>query len=557
MKRFFLSGLGLALGCLAVQAQEIRWHAASPRPAAVTVPAGTPLATSAAAVTLGRPTAAQDVTPAQTDPQVRPVAFSQEVPDAPHLVFRAKGSDIQQPLPPGPVVPGDPEPLPRPKPLSQVPAPDKGAGSTDTWGTGLAPWGTAGAAAGTVLGGEGLGLGVDAGLGLPDCCPDGCGDCCCPCNNACCGLPGTIWVDAEYLLWWVRNPNIPPLVTTTGALTGADILALKTANPAFMPGALGQIGTQVLVGGNINEGSTNGARITLGVATPWHDVGFETTFFFLGENNHTSVFASPGFPGIYRPFTDAVTGLNNAEFVAFPGVVSGATSVNYRTNFWGGEANLRYPLFCGCNWKLDLLGGFRFIDLDESLQMDESVTFLVASPANGVNAGDNIQVSDHFGTINHFYGGQVGANVEGRVGRWIFGGTAKVALGDMHEVVNISGATLFSPAAGGASTAVGGLLAQPTNIGTFHQDHFAVVPDIGLKLGYQVTDHLRAYVGYDFMYLSSVVRPGDQVDVAVNTSQLPVQGAKSVLVGTPRPEVLFRQTSFFANGINAGFQYTW
>jgi hypothetical protein len=371
-------------------------------------------------------------------------------------------------------------------------------------------------------------------------------------------LPGHLWFGAEYLLWFGRNQHVPPLVTTTGGLTGAQLLALRNADPSFNPGALGAVGTQVLVGGDISQGSSNGGRFTIGVATPWHNLGFETTFFFLGVNSQNIGFSSGGIPGLYRPFTDAVAGVANSEFVAFPGVVSGNVNVNTRTDLWGAEANLRYPLCCGCNYRLDLLGGFRYLDLNESLQIDESVTFLVSNAANGVNAGDNIRVTDHFGTINHFYGGQVGADFEWRFARrWFLGAMGKVALGSMHEVVNISGQTVFSPAAGGQTTTVGGLLAQPTNIGHFSQDRFAVVPEVGLKIGYMVTEHLKAYAGYDFLFVSNVVRPGDQVDLSLNTSQLPRLGGSGTLVGPARPAVLFHQTDYFVNGLQFGLEYNW
>src|SRR5262245_14728358 len=54
---------------------------------------------------------------------------------------------------------------------------------------------------------------------LPDKCGDPCAkDCPDPCLPKCCevcGPPGRCWVSAEYLLWWIRSANTPPLVTTS------------------------------------------------------------------------------------------------------------------------------------------------------------------------------------------------------------------------------------------------------------------------------------------------------------------------------------------------------
>src|SRR5204862_492234 len=69
--------------------------------------------------------------------------------------------------------------------------------------------------------------------------------------------------------------------------------------------------------------------------------------------------------------------------------------------------------------------------------------------------------------------------------------------------------------------AQGGLLALPSNIGRYSRDRFAVLPEASINLGYQVTPWLRATAGYTFLYCSNVVRPGDQVNLAVNPTQLP------------------------------------
>src|SRR6185437_12228081 len=116
--------------------------------------------------------------------------------------------------------------------------------------------------------------------------------------------------------------------------------------------------------------------------------------------------------------------------------------------------------------------------------------------------------------------------------RWFVDLTTKLAMGDMHQVVNINGNTAVSNAALGVNTlAPGGLYALPTNMGHFSRDQFAVIPEIGVNLGYQITNNVRAFVGYNLLYLSSVVRPGDQMNRALNVSQLPPGG----LQGAPLP----------------------
>ena len=104
----------------------------------------------------------------------------------------------------------------------------------------------------------------------------------------------------------------------------------------------------------------------------------------------------------------------------------------------------------------------------------------------------------------------------------------------------------------------GGLLAEPSNIGIRSQDRFAVIPEMGVKLGYNFTPNIKAFVGYTFMYVSNVARPGDQIDRTVNISQQPILlGTTAVnppLVGAARPFPLFQTTDFWAQGVNFGLE---
>ena len=79
-----------------------------------------------------------------------------------------------------------------------------------------------------------------------------------------------------------------------------------------------------------------------------------------------------------------------------------------------------------------------------------------------------------------------------------------------------------------------------------------LVPEIGLKLGMQVTDHLRVYGGYNFLYMSSVTRPGDVIDTRVNASQLPPSDG---VVGPVFPQYSPARTGYFAHGIMAGLEF--
>ena len=61
-------------------------------------------------------------------------------------------------------------------------------------------------------------------------------------------------------------------------------------------------------------------------------------------------------------------------------------------------------------------------------------------------------------------------------------------------------------------------------------------------------------VGLGQIYWKSVARPAQQIDRAVNPSQLPSIFGPGQLVGTPRPTFVFRDTDFWAQGISFGLE---
>jgi hypothetical protein len=339
-------------------------------------------------------------------------------------------------------------------------------------------------------------------------------------------------------MWTVSPDHVPPLVTASN-LNVAQLIALG-GTPGFRPGAIGQPGTATLLEGGLDSPELAGGRFTVGFGNLFNcGLGMEATFFFLGTRGNHNDFSSDntGFPGLFSPFVDA-NGTPNALAVAFPTLTKGNIDVSNTTRMWGMEANVRKALFCDCDHKLDLLVGFRFIELTENLTISRFSECIMPG-CNNVTT----DVVDSFGTRNRFYGGQVGFDYEFHMARWILGLNGKVAIGDMHETVTASGLTVASPGANVASSNTG-LLVQASNSGRQTTDHFAVVPEVGVKVGYQITDNLSAYVGYSVLYMSNVVRPGEQVDLVVDKT------------GTlHRPSIPLNNTSFWAHGWNAGLEW--
>jgi hypothetical protein len=384
-------------------------------------------------------------------------------------------------------------------------------------------------------------VGCDAGT-LPGC--GGCTTCpppaCCSCD--CRDGGPVVWLDGEALLWWQRDSRLPPLVTTS---------------PQASLGVLGRPGTRVLFGGTVDDEERTGGRFRAGV---WLDDertwGLESAFLFLGERSARFSAGSAGAPLLARPFVDAGTGQQDAEQVANLAVPSlplllpltGRVTVTAPSRLWGVEADGVRALARGCSYGIDLLGGFRYLRLDEGLAIAEDLRV----PAGAAQeAGTHFLVDDDFGTRNHFYGGELGTRAAWWRGAWSLEVLGKVALGVSQQLADVRGSTQITTPGLGPQNFTGGLLALPSNIGHYSRDHFAVLPEAGVTLGYHLTDGLRATVGYSFLYWSSVARPGDQVDLVVNTAQLPPGTARS----SAQPAFTFHGTPYWAQGASFGLEY--
>jgi hypothetical protein len=370
--------------------------------------------------------------------------------------------------------------------------------------------------------------------------------------------PNYVWFTAEYLFWTIKGGPLPVPLATTGSAFD------------LVPGAIGQPGTRVVIGDQkIDYGDFSGGRFNAGF---WLDpdkvLGFEGTYFFLGQRSFDARIGSNanGEPVIARPFIDAATGAQSAAKVAFPGAFQGLFVASSSSHLFGAEGNFvddvgTTGFFCwdSVRFNTTLLAGFRYLELDEDLNLTQTNVFLPLGigPFNGVNvtAPATVVIRDRFKTETQFYGGQVGARLEWRWGPVFADAVGKVALGDSHQVITISGdSTLIKPGLP-VQTVPGGLLALPTNSGRFTGDSFAVVPEGTVRIGYYITPLVRMVVGYNFLYSSQVVRPGQQIDLRINTTQVPTSTSFGPFTGPAVPAVLFKRDDFWAQGLTIGFEF--
>lgn len=384
-------------------------------------------------------------------------------------------------------------------------------------------------------------------------CGDAGGACACLC-----GPPGRFWFGAEYLLWQGKGNGLPPLATRANGVPVAAAPALPNSL-----GALGQPGTQTIIGGrDYADDWRSGLRLNGGLwLNPSQTIGAEMEWFFLGDaNSHQTAGTRDGNGFVFRPFTNNVTRnadgtftpaaapFQDTELVSYPNVLAGTIAVDTSSSLWGLTPNAVFNLTCNPCGRLDLLVGYRYLNLTDRVDIRENLTGLAGS----ANPGTRFAVEDHFRTENEFHGVNLGLAWERRFGAWFLDVRGSVGLGNTHTTVDISGSTVITDPAGNAQRFNGGLLTQPSNIGHYERDHFAVVPEVGVKLGVQVTDSLRVYAGYNFLYWSDVVRTGDVIDLRVNGSQLPPRTNQT---GPLFPRFQPRYTDYWAHGLIVGAQF--
>ena len=127
-------------------------------------------------------------------------------------------------------------------------------------------------------------------------------------------------------------------------------------------------------------------------------------------------------------------------------------------------------------------------------------------------------------------------------------------MGQMQQVVDVNGATeAFNPD-GSMTLFRGGLYALRSNTGRRQRDELAFIPEVGLNAGIQLTRHLKLFVGYTFLWISTVARAGEQIDSEINVSQFPIRSGDGPLVGRTRPAPKFHGTDFWAQGLSFGLE---
>jgi len=336
-------------------------------------------------------------------------------------------------------------------------------------------------------------------------------------------------------MWWVQGNRLPPLVPTSPAETLREDA-----------GVLGQPGTSVLFGGQgVDDGLRHGVRLTLG---RWlddcQDWAIEGHYFYVGDAEGGYRAASIGDPILARPFFNLDPQVNgqDSQLVGFPEVVEGQIRIDTASDLNSAGLLLRRTWFRGCRGQVALVGGYRYFRLRERLTINEDLR--IVDETGLVEYGTTMQVEDRFAVQNDFHGADIGLAAELHRGRWSLDVLTKLGMGGVRQRLDIGGLTQVTVPDEPPETRDGGLLARSSNMGRYRDTEFALLPELGVNVGYCVTESVSLRAGYSLLWLTDALRTGDQIEPAIGPA-----GAAA------HPEAGMAATSVCVQGINAGVEW--
>lgn len=376
------------------------------------------------------------------------------------------------------------------------------------------------------------------------------------------------WVSGEYLLWWFKDAPISAPLVTTGPYEGRSTAVLN------------QPGTEVLLGGApIATPVHSGLRVWAGAWLGQGNFGIEAGYLYVASTSQHSQIGTSGLPGsanLAVPYFDSngtgrEGGTPGETVFVLPGPlqINGKAVPGFQGSFvlgvtdflQGAEVNGVVPGFFSERLSLVPVLGFRWLEVQESLAFSAAT----AGVPGGFFFGQYYNLFDSFRAHNDFYGGQFGLRSEYRWGRAFVQTGVKIALGDVHQAVSVDGASqtssgnLFFHTTGTSGLVFpGGVFAQPSNIGMHRRDTFSVLPDVSINIGYELTSWARLSIGYTFLALANVARPGEQIDRIINSTRTSLAALSQASAGGPPPSgptvptFAFHDTSFWAQGLTFG-----
>ncbi len=173
------------------------------------------------------------------------------------------------------------------------------------------------------------------------------------------------------------------------------------------------------------------------------------------------------------------------------------------------------------------LFGFRFISLRETMNQV------------GVDSGGGIgtpRTTTIYSKVeNRVFGPSIGARAEYRHSRFTIGAEPKFTFGFNRDTDQVRTDQLFEAT-------------DPTIVSVQKNNEFSPTFQLSLYAKLNVTEHLRCFVGYDYLFIGQVSRAYDIIDYNEDRS------AANPATGT---KVRQEHSKFSADGITGGIELVW
>ena len=98
----------------------------------------------------------------------------------------------------------------------------------------------------------------------------------------------------------------------------------------------------------------------------------------------------------------------------------------------------------------------------------------------------------------------------------------------------------------------GGLYANASNYGFYDNDEFVIIPEMTFNVGVNLTKSITFFAGYNFMWISQVARPANQITPVIDSTTVPFSPNFGGFGDPPGTASLFQQDEFWLQGVNFG-----
>lgn len=329
----------------------------------------------------------------------------------------------------------------------------------------------------------------------------------------------------EYLHWSIDGPD--------NVLLSAPILG--NPNPTS-PSAVFDRATGISRGNGVALAFTdrtmdmNGMRGSLEFALPEGNIEWNVWGLFRNETNRPTedIFATRTNT---IPTDDLVVVTNfniNDAPASNTNVYDTSYTVNLNTEMVGTGVNyIMDPFLPGDGFRLRPLFGFRFISLQESMNQ------VGVDSGGGIGTPRTTTIASK--VENRVFGPSIGTRAEFTSRRFTIGAEPKFTFGFNRNTNEVATEQLFEAT-------------DPRLTSTQKSNEFSPTFQLSVYAKLHVNEHLKCFVGYDYLFIAQISRAYDIIDYNEDrTATNPATGTR----------VRENNSDFTADGITAGIEFIW